>query len=194
MLNEESQLIALVSNEVLSKSDAIICLEGDNHLRTEKAWELLKSEMASIIVVSGGLKGSLGSVPALKMADYLIKKGVPKNNILIESDSQNTYEQAQNVMRIAKEEKWRKIILIASAFHQPRAFLTFLKATKDYKVEIEIFNAPAKHPWFEEKELGLSRLELLSGEFSKIKEYQKKGHLVSIKEGLEYQKWKEQRI
>ncbi len=191
MDSEEIKLIAIVSNELVKKSDAIVCLEGDNHLRTKKAWELLKSEMASIIVVSGGLKGSLGSIPALEMADYLKKKGVPDDNIIVESASKNTYGQAQNVIKIVKERKWKKIILVASAFHQPRAFLTFLKAVRDYKVEIKIFNAPAKHLWFEEKELGLSRLELLSGEFKKIKEYQKKGHVVSIKEALEYQKWKE---
>ncbi len=190
-MSEKTQLIALVSNEMLKKSDAIVCLEGDNNLRTERALELFKSEMAPIIVVSGGLEDSLGSIPALEMADYLKKKDVPDDNIIIESASKNTYDQAQNVIKIVKERKWKRIILVASAFHQPRAFLTFLRAAKSYKLKIEIFNAPAKHPWFEKKNLGLSRLKLLSREFEKIKEYQKKGHLSSIKKAIEYQKWKE---
>ena len=61
------------------------------------------------------------------------------------------------------------MILVASAFHQPRAFLTFLKAIENSKIKLQIFNAPCKdYP---------QKLDLFNLELKKIKEYQIKGHV-----------------
>ena len=81
---------------------------------------------------------------------------------------------------------------MASGFHQPRAFLTFLRAMKEAGLKIQIFNAPAKGlPWFKKTSLGKTRLELLEEEFAKIEKYAKEGHLVPLQEAINYQKWKE---
>jgi uncharacterized SAM-binding protein YcdF (DUF218 family) len=188
---EEIKLVALTCNEPLKKADAIVCLEGDEHFRTAKALELFKQNWAPLIVVSGGLIVSKFSNPAPLMAEYLVDNGVHKNKIIIESVSQNTYEQAREVMKITKGKKWKSIILIASEFHQARAYLTFLKAMYDCRVKIRIFNAPTTRPWFEKTKLGINRIDLLSNELDKIKKYLKSKHLLSIKQALEYQKWKE---
>lgn len=189
---DEIKLMAIVSNEILSKSDAIICLEGDGQERTKKALKIFNGGLADLIVVSGGFDKLPFSIIAEKMAEYLIKEGVDKKNIIIEGKSKNTREQAEEVIKIAKEKKWKKIILVASAFHQPRAFLTFLKAVKDFNIKLDILNAPAREKnWFLKTSLGISKIELLEEEFEKIKKYAKKGHIISIKEALLYQKGKE---
>lgn len=191
---EEVKLMAISSGDVLKKADAIVCLEGDGQIRTQKSLELFNEKWAPIIVVSGGLRGFPFSVPADKMAEYLIKKGIPKNKIIIENTSQNTYDQATEVMKIIREKKWKSVILVASEFHQPRAYLTFLKAMEKFKLELKIFNAPASHLWFEKTKWGFERIDLLRKEFEKIKDYQKKGHLLSIEKALKYQEWKEKQV
>ena len=188
---EEVKLMAIVLGEPLKKADAIVCLEGDVQIRTQKALDLFKKKWAPVIIVSGGLRGFPFSIPAEKMAKFLIKRGVAKNKIITEGVSQNTYEQAVEVMKIIKKRKWKKIILVASEFHQPRAFLTFLEIMREFKLKIKIFNAPANNILFEKTKWGLTRMDLLEIEFEKIKNYQKKGHLMAINKAIEYQKWKE---
>ena len=191
MLSEEEQFSNLISIEKLEKVDAIICLEGDNYARADKARKLFEKDLAPLILISGGLEDSPGSIHARKMKSYLVEKGVPESRIDLEENSKNTHEQAVEVIKIIKERKWRKVILVASEFHQLRAFLTFLKERGDYPVVI--FNAPSKKLW-SDRSLGESRQSLFLGELVKIKEYQKKGHLASVEEALKYQKWKEKKF
>lgn len=187
---EKIKLVALVYNDCLKKSDAVVCIEGDGYNRIDQTVKIYKQGLAKKIVVSGGFTGMPPfTIPAHKLAKKILRKGVPKSAIIIEKKSQNTYEQGIEILKLAKEKKWKKIILVASHFHQPRAYLTFLKALKDAKLKIQIFNAPARDlPWFKKTPLkGLTRLQLLEDEFGKIKKY----NLPSIKEVIKYQQWKE---
>lgn len=186
---QEIALVFAVNNEEIEKSDAIICLEGDNYVRADKAYELFKKALAPMILISGGLEGVATSMHAQKMKAYLISKGISENAIELEEKSQNTHDQAREVIKIAKEKNWRKVILVASEFHQLRAFLTFLKEKNGYP--LKIYNAPSKKSWFD-KSLGKTRLALLVGELRKIKEYQIKSHVATAQEALNYQAWKKQ--
>ena len=187
-----SEMLALVFNDRVLKSEAIVCLTGDGLARVPRTAELFKDKLGKWIIVSGGYDNPPFSLPAKKLKKELIKQGVSPKKIILEQDSQNTREQAKNVMEIVKKRKWKKIILVASHFHQPRAFMTFLKAMKDARMKIFIFNAPAKElSWFNELPSGFSRFQLLGKELKKVNQYQKKGHLADLKEVIDYQKWKE---
>ncbi len=186
------KLITIVASDPIKKSDAVVCLEGDGYARVSKAANLFREKFAKNIVISGGYNNPPFSLPARYLTKYLVKKGVPYRNIILEENSQNTHEQGREVMKIAKKNKWKRIILIASHFHQLRAYLTFLKAMKDLGLKIQILNAPSRGlPWFRKTSLGSTRLQLLEEEFKKINKYIKKGHLVTISEAINYQKWKE---
>lgn len=186
------ELMAIVYNDLIKKSDAVVCLEGDGYSRINQTVKIFKDSLAKNILISGGFTGLPPfTIPASKMSKR-IPKSIPKNKIIIEENSKNTYEQGREVMKIIKNRKWKKIILVASHFHQPRAYLTFLKAMRDAKLKIQIFNAPARNlSWFDKTALGETRLKLLGDEFKKIDEYIKKGHLISIADAIRYQKWKE---
>jgi len=189
------KLIAITYNDLIEKSDAVICLEGDGYNRLEKTIELFRSGLAKNIVISGGFDSPPFCLHAELLAEEIIKRGISKNKIILEKISKNTYEQGLEVLKIVQERKWSRIILVASHFHQPRAYLAFLKAMKDLKLEIHIFNAPAKDLlWFEKTSIGPTRIQLMENELEKIKEYTKKGHLIEIKEALNYQKWQEKKI
>jgi uncharacterized SAM-binding protein YcdF (DUF218 family) len=193
-MNEKDIFIILVDNDKLKKADAIILLEGDGYARVDKAVELYHHGWAPKIVFSGdvlNLKG--GSFPADYVLPVLINKGVPETDIIKELKSGNTREQATEVMNLAFANQWKRILLVASHYHQYRAYLTFLKAMKDLKMQIEIINTPAKNlDWYKEEGWG-KRIDLLAEEFKKIEEYGNKfNHIASFMEAIEYQKWKEE--
>lgn len=190
-MTEREKFIILIANEPLKRADAIILLEGDGYFRVKRAAELYKQGWSRRIVVSGGISDlDNGSFPDL--APRLKLLGVADQDIIIENNSKHTREQAINVMLIVKQNKWDKIILVASHYHQCRAFLTFLKAMDNAKLKIQIINAPAGNlPWFAKNKWG-TRFELLESEFEKIELYREKGHIASYADAIEYQQWKEQ--
>ncbi|MBW2963442.1 YdcF family protein [Candidatus Woesearchaeota archaeon] len=187
------KLQVLIDNEKITKCDAIICLEGDGLERLKFSAKLFKEKLAKTIVLSGGLENPPFSITAEKAAKELVKMGVPMKNIVIENKSQDTYQQGKEAMKIIKRNKWQKVILVASHFHQLRAFLTFLRTMQEARLKVQIFNLPYREAkWFGKTALGKTRFELLTEEFKKIIQYRKKGHLVDVKKAITYQKWKEQ--
>lgn len=191
MFDKIVQIIALVDHEPLKKADAIILLTGDGFFRIKKAIELYKQRWASIIVISGGVSDlSYGSYPAIEFGQKLIEAGVPKSKIILDNTSQNTREQAMNMMKLVRKKNWQRIILVASNYHQYRAYMTFLKAMLEASLKIEIINAPAILFWFKKEPWG-RRIDLLEKEFEKIYYYTKNGHIATYDEVINYQLWKE---
>lgn len=185
MNTELATITAIVGNDTVKKSDAVIWLEGDALARRDEVVRVFEEGLADHIVVSGGFEGNQEiAIPAPALAEELYKRGIPKEKVVVEGMSQNTFEQGVEVMKIVKERDWKKIILVASHYHQLRAFLTFLKAMREAGLEICIYNSPARElPWVE---------KLFEDEMKKIEEYGAKGHVASIQDALKYQEWKEQ--
>jgi uncharacterized SAM-binding protein YcdF (DUF218 family) len=192
-MNLREKLIVLVDNDCIKKSDAIILLEGDGLNRIPKAVELYLAGFAHNIVFSGGIVNlTYGSFPFSMAYPELIHAGIPSEVIIHESKSQNTREQAIEIVKLAILKDWKKLILVASHYHQYRAYLTFIKEIADTKSNILLYNAPAKDlKWFEETGWG-NRYDLLDSEFDRIEKYTELSHLSTIIEAIEYQRWKEQ--
>jgi uncharacterized SAM-binding protein YcdF (DUF218 family) len=188
------KFIVLVDNDLIQRSDAIILLEGDGLNRYSKAVELYKQGFADRIVFSGDITNyTYGSIPLSEIYPLILATGVPPEAIIHEKKSLNTREQAIEIIKLAKNSGWTKLILVASHYHQYRAYLTFLKEEINTKGNIVIYNAPAKDlKWFEESGWG-QRFELLDQEFERIEKYSDYNHLATYGEAIEYQKWKEQR-
>ena len=191
-MTPREKLIILVDNDCIKKSDAIILLEGDGLNRSHKAVELYKSGFADKIVFSGGITNlNYGSIPFPNIYPILVQNGIDPSAIIHESNSQNTREQANEIIKLATNYEWKKIILVASHYHQYRAYLTFLKEIISTNSSIILFNSPANDlKWFEETGWGL-RFNLLDDEFDRIEKYTLLSHLATIEEAIEYQKWKE---
>lgn len=194
-MNLLEKFIVLVDNDCIKKSDAIILLEGDGINRCKKAIELYKLGFAEILVFSGGITDfNYGSIPFSLIYPELINAGIPPTAIYHESKSQNTKEQATQIIKMARENSWKKLILIASHYHQYRAYLTFLHEILNSNRDIIIYNSPAKElKWFEETGWG-KRFDLLDAEFERIEKYTKLFHLGTYNEAIEYQKWKERQL
>lgn len=187
------KLIVLVDNDCIKKSDAIILLEGDGLNRIHRAADLFRAGFADKIVFSGGITDyGYGSFPFSLACPELLNAGIPQSAIIHESISHNTREQAIEIIKMAMQNGWNKLILVASHYHQYRAYLTFLKEITETNSNILLYNAPVKNLlWFEETGWGI-RFDLLEQEFLRIEKYSQLGHLANYNEAIEYQKWKEQ--
>lgn len=194
MTNRE-KFIILVDNDIIINSDAIIILEGDGLSRINHAIRLYKEGFADKIIFSGGIVNyDYGSYPFNEALPIFSLAQIPTTAIIYENISTNTREQAVEVIKLCLKNNWHKIILVASHYHQYRAYLTFLKEILELKYEIILMNSPVRNlKWFETLKWGI-RYSLLVEEFKKINEYTSLGHLCSFDDAIEYQKWKEKKI
>ncbi len=189
------KFIALVDNDSIVKSDAIVLLEGDGYNRYLKAAQLFKKGFSEKIVFSGGITDyEYGSFPFDDILPKLISEGVPLEAIIHEAKSKNTLEQAKEVIKIAIKRKWSKIILVATHDHQYRAYLTFLKQVLNSKYKIQLYNSPARNlKWFDKNVWG-RRIDNIEKEFKKIEKYMNLDHLASYDQAIKYQELKEKII
>lgn len=189
-LTNREKFIAIVDSDMYKKSDAIILLEGDGYYRNEKAVELYLNKTAPVIVFTGGFDDpKSGAYIQNDIIDYMTKHSVKETDIIIDRNAMHTRQQGEETMKLVTKYGWKRIILVASHYHQYRAYLTFLKCMKDAKLLIEIINIPARLKWFELNDWGV-RYEIMDLEFEKIEKYQ--NQLATFDEAIEYQKWKEQ--
>ena len=192
-MTDREKFIVLLDCDSPQKSDAIVLLEGDGFARYKKAVYLYKENIAPIICFSGGFDDKkTGAYTFDKIKPLILGYDIPETHLMHESASKNTYEQAVEIVKIAKEKNWNRITLVASHYHSYRAFLTFLRVMKKEMPNLLMDMASVKDlDWFEENIWG-RRIDLLEKEFEKIDLYQKKDNVAKFTEGVEYLEWKNQ--
>ncbi|TWJ11324.1 DUF218 domain-containing protein [Bacteroides zoogleoformans] len=184
--------MAIVNNDCLKPSDAIILLEGDGFHRYQKAVNLYHRGMGKKIVFSGAIvQKEYGSYPFEEIKPLILKAGVLEEDLIHENKSLQTQQQAVEIVKMAMENGWKRLALVASHEHQYRAYLTFLRQVLDSKSGIILYNAPARNlKWFVDSGWGM-RFDRLKGEFDRIENYTALGHLANVEEVVKYQRWKE---
>ncbi len=117
------------------------------------AARLYRAAKAPMIIVSGG---NVFPQPGVKpesfyVAQLLQEWGVPKDAIITEGKSRNTYQNALESRQILNERDISKILLVTSALHMPRALAVFrslgidaIPAVTD--VMIAQYDLPDTHP------------------------------------------------
>ena len=126
----------LAPQSKLTKADAIVAVSGgETTSRTLGAVKLYDQGYAPLIIFSGAAQDPTSVSNAAAMKSIAIREGVPASSILIEEDSADTYENAQNTARIIKSKSISSIILVTSPYHQRRASIEFRRAlSKDFKI------------------------------------------------------------
>ncbi len=115
--------------------------------RVEKAERLYKEGLLEKIIVTGG-RGYLNkdrvTPEAVKMQNYLVEKGIPKKDILLEDKARSTFENIKYSLELIKEKcnlEKMKLALITSDFHLRRCTGMTLLATNN---KTDIFGCGAK--------------------------------------------------
>lgn len=99
---------------------------------------LFRAGKARWIVAAAGNRPEFGQqqLEAEAIAQMLVALGVPPSAIRIETRSRNTRENAANVQSVLEELGARRILLVTSAHHMPRAVTTFTRTWTTFKPQI----------------------------------------------------------
>jgi uncharacterized SAM-binding protein YcdF (DUF218 family) len=176
---------ALLFNMPQLRSNAVVVLAGEDGEERLKFGAGIMAQHARIasernerfdteLIISGGVD-SESQQSAKTLYPKALGMGIAHDRIVLEEKSTNTREQAVNVVAYAQEKAFRRIILVGSCYHAPRAFLTFLKALEEVGQDeaIQLVSCAADHlPWFKcPKGMKRTRSELYIGEMGKIELY-----------------------
>jgi uncharacterized SAM-binding protein YcdF (DUF218 family) len=95
--------------------------------RFEKGLDLLSAGKASYLVFTGAKFTDSLAVPSEGELLRAIarRRGVPDTAILVTERVINTATEARIVRKLARERGWRRILLVSSAYHMPRAMMLF---------------------------------------------------------------------
>ncbi len=127
----------------------------------------------------------------------LCSRGVRKGDIIAINSleiNNDTLNEAQSLVRFAKDRGLGSIYITAAPFHQLRAFMTTISVAKKEFPKLRVYNAVGSRlNW---SEYGIHsggmlkgrRYEFLESEWERIRRYHKKGDLVSLAEAVAYLK------
>ena len=112
-------------------ADAIIVLGGNDGDRALRALGLYREGYAPKIVLTG-LERGRASPPAnlTWRAEYLVARGVPKSALRFEIYSENSYEEAENILELMKKQGWRTVIAVSDPPHMRRLAWTWHRVFK----------------------------------------------------------------
>lgn len=131
--------------------------------RLDHALELYHHGIAPLIITLGGAGGddySEGSVGR----EYLMSKGVPEQDIIAETESRNTEEQARRIAVIARANGLRRLVIVSDGTH---LFRIHAICAAD---GLDVLTSPRSRPQVEDPKLQDERIahEILSYTFWRL--------------------------
>jgi uncharacterized SAM-binding protein YcdF (DUF218 family) len=106
---------------------------GEGGDRFTAALKLYRKNPKSIIVFTGG-SGHLRDAFSSKKSEsglaqeFFIEQGIQPDRLILEVNSRNTAENAKFTINLVQPKEDKKWVLVTSAFHMPRAMLSFQTA------------------------------------------------------------------
>lgn len=166
----------MLMHQELQKADAIFAL-GSNDIRTaERAFELYNVGLAPLIICAGGFGKDthFEKSEAEVYKDFLLQKGVPDENILIETQSTNTGENILFVKKMLQEKNItiHSFILVQKPYMERRTFATFRKQWPDVDCMVTSPQISYEDYWQQKPpEFKNKFIDVMVGDLQRIKEY-----------------------
>lgn len=185
------QLQELVTHQKPEKADAIVWLQGDRFDRAEKVLKLHQKGFAPRIVLTGnnvligqGPRPGENNISLDEMHAWLLEQGLSDSSMIVDDTAMNSRDQATNVLSIAQKDGWKTLLLVGSAHHQLRPFLTFLKRANEIGWKGTLINQLALVPAWDEIPSGRDKTarEIFADEVMKLQTYHE--HVATVEEGL----------
>lgn len=120
------------SNDKCPKADAVFIFGGMLSLRGQvggsiewneaserfyRAVDIYRAGKADVLVFSGGPESYEGQLLKTKA----ISMGVPEGAIIVTHETDNTEQEAGAISQLAVLNRWKRVLVITSAYHMPRA-------------------------------------------------------------------------
>ena len=176
----------------LQPADCIIVLGSHDTRVAERGAQLWLDGWAPLLLFSGGLgrltEGLWGESEADKFAEIAMRRGVPKEKILIENESTNTGENVRFSRRLLQENGYdpQTIIAVQKPYMERRTFGTFRKQWAEPEVIVTSpqipFDAYTNHEIPKEM-----LIHILVGDLQRIKLYAERGY--QIAQGIPEDVW-----
>ncbi len=126
----------------IAKADAILVLCSHDERVAERGAQLFHEGWAPLIIFSGGLgaitKRLWDEPEAERFARVAISLGVPREKILVETNSTNTGENVQFTKRLLEERglDLRKFIVVQKPYMERRSYATFRRYWPEKEVVV----------------------------------------------------------
>ncbi len=91
--------------------------------RLNHAIQLYHDGIVPTLILTGGQDGNGRTAEAIVARNYALTHGVPENAILVETDSQITWENLQNAQCVAGEQGITSFLIVSDPLHMKRALL-----------------------------------------------------------------------
>lgn len=133
----------------MEKADKVVLLLGGREADVLRGSEVLRishiRDHEVKIIISGTDPLLPTSEEAVAVKRFFVNRGLEEENIIIEGQSRNTWENIRNVKKIVEG---KPFFLVTSAYHMERAIKEFEKveanpipAPADFKIKTEEYNA-----------------------------------------------------
>ncbi|WP_017756474.1 YdcF family protein [Calidifontibacillus oryziterrae] len=133
----------LVAEETAKKSDVIIVLGGEiTGERTKKAVELYNQGHGDKLIFSDGTDLSWRTKAVDEMVALALDLNVPKEDIVKETDSRSTYENAFYSKAMMIENNWTSAVVVTTEWHTKRSQFIFDNVFKGSGVRLTYATAP----------------------------------------------------
>ncbi|MGF6602925.1 vancomycin permeability regulator SanA [Paraburkholderia sp. GAS448] len=88
--------------------------------RLDRAFQCYEQRQCKLVFVSGGIDAS-GTDEAQAMHTYLVRRGVPSDNIMVDRAGNDTWSTARNASAFMRNRGLSSALVVTQYFHLPRA-------------------------------------------------------------------------
>lgn len=128
------------------KADLIIILGGDKGLRVKTGGKLYLAGYAPRILLTGIDAHYYNPRHPNWRERRLSKMGIPKQAVIVDTDSESTWEEASNTVRLMKKKGWKRVIVVSDPPHLLRLQLSWSRAMQH--TDMTFMLVPTKPVWW----------------------------------------------
>lgn len=154
----------LIHQDRLTHANALCILGAGTYERCKEGATIWRKNIVGKIIVTGGNNSPSARVlmPDMNLtyADLssigLRKMGVDSAHIMVVAKGNSTFEEVEVLYAIAQKEKYRKIVVLTSAFHTMRTYKILQKRFKGSGIDFVVIGAAPEEytlaKWWESEE------------------------------------------
>ena len=99
---------------------------GQSADRLIRAIDLFNAGRARVLVLSAGALNDSGQITqGVRFKEIALRRGVPAESVIVTRETINTAAEADALTELASQFNWKRVLLVTSAYHMPRAMLLF---------------------------------------------------------------------